>query len=85
MQGRREGFDAPNMRVFGNRGLRATSRPPKPQPTSAISTGFVSVDGGGPRDAKACWLLSLAFICVSTKAGKCFDQSISEGLAGLFM
>jgi hypothetical protein len=67
----------PSMRVFGKRGLRATRRPPKPQPTSAISTFFVRAGGGvGVGDAEArLWVLM--------KAGKCFDQSISAGLVGL--
>jgi hypothetical protein len=67
----------PSMRVFGKRGLRATRRPPKPQPTSAISTFFVRVGGDvGVGDAEVC-------LWVSMKAGKCFDQSISAGLVGL--
>jgi hypothetical protein len=67
----------PSMRVFGKRGLRATRRPPKPQPTSAISTFFVRAGGDvGVGDAKA-------RLWVSMKAGKCFDQSISAGLVGL--
>ena len=80
-------IDRPSMRVFGKTGLRATRRPPKPQPMSAISTCFVRVGGGsgddvdgGEADAGAgAWI----WVRVSTKAGKCFDQSISDGLAGL--
>ena len=67
------------MRVCGKRGLRAMRRPPKPQPMSAISTCFAMAGGAigvGEADAWACAV-------GSTKAGKCFDQSISEGLAGL--
>ena len=78
-------MDRPNMRVFGKRGLRATRRPPKPQPMSAISTCFVSaggnVDGGDDEDAVA---VACTWVGVRTKAGKCFDQSISDGLAGLY-
>jgi hypothetical protein len=69
--------ERPSMRVVGKRGLRATRRPPKPQPMSAISTCFVRAGGdvkGG--DVEACFWVSM-------KAGKCFDQSISAGLAGL--
>jgi hypothetical protein len=65
------------MSVLGKRGLSATRRPPKPQPISAISTCFFmggSVRGVGDVDD---------WVCVSMKAGKCFDQSISEGLVGL--
>ena len=67
----------PSMRVFGKRGLRATRRPPKPQPMSAISTCFVRAGGDvGVGNAEACFWVSM-------KAGKCVDQSISAGLAGL--
>jgi hypothetical protein len=71
------GYERPSMRVFGKRGLRATRRPPKPQPMSAISTCFVRGCGdAGVGDAEACFWVSM-------KAGKCFGQSISAGLAGL--
>jgi hypothetical protein len=76
--GERGGGGEPSMSVLGKRGLSATRRPPKPQPMSAISTCFI-MRGSEPgvRDAEA-------WVCVSTKAGKCFDQFISEGLAGLY-
>ena len=63
------------MSVVGNSGLNATMSPPKPQPMSAISTWRVM--GGGLRAD------SLGSVDSALKAGKCADQSIESGFAGL--
>lgn len=56
------------MRESGYFGERATVRPPKPQPISAIETRFVKVV-----------VVFVGGEVESMKAGKCVDQSICDG------
>ena len=79
-----EGNYEPSIRSSGKWGLKATSRPPKPHPMSAMVTCFeIGAGRASSSDAVCAGVESVAWSCVVAYAGYRICQSIISGLDGL--